>query len=49
MPREVLVERRLVLITLRSSPTQEVRFGSPEKGRLEETSEWQFAFVRVRG
>lgn len=49
MPKEVLRERKLVLITLRTSPSQQVTFGFPEKGRLEETSEWRFTFVRVRG
>jgi hypothetical protein len=49
MPQEVLRERKLESITLRASPSRETSFGSPEKGRLQETSEWRFTFVRVRG
>lgn len=49
LPRQVLNERRLARITLRSSPSRQTRFGAPEQGRLEETADWRFTFVRVRG
>jgi hypothetical protein len=49
MPPAVLNEHKVSRITLRASPTRQTTFGSPEQGRLEETSEWQFTFVRVRG
>jgi hypothetical protein len=49
LPREVLHENTLARITLSASPTLQTRFGSPEQGRLGETSELHFAFVRIRG
>lgn len=49
LPREVLREDKLARITVVSRPRQRTTFGSPERGRLEESAEWMLTFVRIRG
>jgi hypothetical protein len=48
LPKKVHTERKLSRITLSVSPSRRTTFGTPEVGRLEETSVWRFTFVRIR-
>jgi hypothetical protein len=49
LPKEALHERKLARITLRSSRNQRTAYGSPERGRLDESARWTLTFVRVPG
>jgi hypothetical protein len=49
LPRQALREDRLSRITLTVSPTHQTRFGAPEQGQLDESSEVHFIFVRIGG
>jgi hypothetical protein len=49
LPKEALLEQKLARITLRSSRNQRTAYGSPERGRLDESAQWTLTFVRVPG
>jgi hypothetical protein len=49
LPKEALQEKKLARITLRSSRIQRTAYGSPERGRLNESARWTLTFVRVPG
>jgi hypothetical protein len=49
LPKEALLEKKLASITLRSSRTQRTAYGSPARGRLNESARWTLTFVRVPG
>jgi hypothetical protein len=49
LPKEALQEKKLARITLRSSRTQRTAYGSPARGRLNESARWTLTFVRIPG
>jgi hypothetical protein len=49
LPKEALLAKRLARITLRSLRNQRTAYGSPKRGRLDESARWTLTFVRVRG
>jgi hypothetical protein len=47
LPRQALMEQRLVRINLRASRSRRTVYGPPQAGRLVESAEWTLTFVRV--
>jgi hypothetical protein len=48
LPKEALMEGRLARINLRASRARHQVYGSPEKGKLDESIEWTLTFVRIK-
>jgi hypothetical protein len=42
-----LVEQRLAHINLRATRTRHTVYGAPEKGSLDESTEWTLTFLRI--